>query len=161
MTGELDPSRVLGPLPCPWNAPSAHHCSGWSHFQSLSLERALRSEIMWLVHTEPLYTILRHGGQVGRKQRSTPSACSAKTSLLGKFPRLLNQPLTSLEWLPLSLLALLVLRSALDFTWEAARDFPPTALRKSLCWLRPEECAPRPSHFRLAPAGFLPVYIFK
>ena len=48
-----------------------------------------------------LYTILRRSGQVGRKQRSTPSACGAKTSLLGKFPRLLNQTLNSLEGLPL------------------------------------------------------------
>ena len=76
-----------------------------------------------------------------------------------KFPRLLNQPLTSLPWLPLALLALLVLRSGLDFTREAAWDFPPAVLHKSLCWLGPEEYAPRPSHFRFAATGFLFVYV--
>ena len=56
---------MLGPLPCPWDAPSAHRCSGWSHFQSLSLERALRSEITWLVQPEPLYNsqTQRAGGE--------------------------------------------------------------------------------------------------
>ena len=56
---------MLGPLPCPWDTPSAHRCSGWSHFQSLSLERALRSEITWLVQPEPLYNskTQRAGGE--------------------------------------------------------------------------------------------------